>query len=139
MKPFELLAISAGCGLMIFLIVMLTLQNLMIALIGFGVAFIVTIVVLAMLVLSFRPNPEAPVYLDRQLAESKEPGAAEAALRVDVEATVGGDAPRERTAQEIAEEERAAERRRRAAEQAASADAAAGDDARSSGGERAGE
>lgn len=100
LKPFQLIGLSAGLGIFTMLIILMTTRKWDFALIGAGAVFVVVIVVLAMLVLSYKPNPEAPVYLDRNLAESKEPGAKSAAMRADVEAAVGGDAPREKSTDE---------------------------------------
>ena len=64
MKPFEVLGIAAGCGLTVALVVILALQNFVFALIFGGAAFVV-VVVLAMLLLGYKPNDDAPTYLDR--------------------------------------------------------------------------
>lgn len=65
MKPFELLGISAVMAGFVLLILLLTTQDFLLGIIFAGVAFIVSILVLAMLVLSYSPNPENEVYLDR--------------------------------------------------------------------------
>lgn len=86
LKPFQLLAIAAGLGLFAALIVLMTIRRIDIAGIAFGVVFIVVLVVLAMLVLSYRPNPDVPVYLDRFQTED---GEEEHRLRVDPDVTLG--------------------------------------------------
>lgn len=65
MKPFELLGISAVMAGFVLLILLLTTQDFLLGIIFAGVAFIVSILVLAMLVLSYSPNPENEIYLDR--------------------------------------------------------------------------
>lgn len=94
LKPFQLLGIAAGLGLFAGAIVMLTIRRLDLALIGAGAIFIVATVVLAMLVLSYQPNPDVPVYLDR--FEGRD-GEEAHQLRVDADAALddGRAAPRE--------------------------------------------
>lgn len=94
LKPFQLLGIAGGLAVFTGFFVMLSLRNFELALIFSGVVFIVTLVVLAMLVLSYRPNPDVPVYLDRFETEE---GDEEHRLRVDPDAGLGDkNAPRER-------------------------------------------
>ncbi|SJM66890.1 hypothetical protein [Gulosibacter sp. 10] len=81
MKPFEVVAISAGCGIFVLLVVLLTLQDWIIGLVFGGIAMVVVLLVLALVLLGYKPNPDVPVYLDRDLYESDEPGAKEASLR----------------------------------------------------------
>lgn len=81
MKPFEVVVIAAACGIFALLIVLLTVQDFVLGLIFAGVAMVVVLVVMALLLLNYKPNADAPVYLDRQLAESDDPGAKGAALR----------------------------------------------------------
>lgn len=102
-KPFQLLGLSALFGVFVVLVVLLTTQNLTNALIGGGATFILSLVVLAMLVLSYRPNAEVPVYLDRFQADSDEPGAKSSALKVDADAALRGEpAPEDREVDEPA-------------------------------------
>ena len=89
LKPFQLLALAASFGIFVLLIVLLTMRDLVTGLIGGGIVFVVALVILAMLVLSYKPNAEATVYLDRFQADSTEPGATESALKVDPDAAVG--------------------------------------------------
>lgn len=65
LKPFQLLTLAAAFGVFVLLIVLLTLRRIDIGLIAGGAVFIITLVVLAMLVLSYKPNVEATAYLDR--------------------------------------------------------------------------
>ncbi|WP_104313388.1 hypothetical protein [Pseudoclavibacter sp. RFBB5] len=65
LKPFELLGISAVMAGFVLLILLLTTQDFVLALVFAGVAFIAAILVIAMLVLSYSPNPDAERYLDR--------------------------------------------------------------------------
>lgn len=81
MKPFEVLAMSAGAGAFVLVIVLLTLKDLILGLILAGIAMVVMLLLLGLLLLSYKPNPDVPVYLDRDLHESDEPGARGAALR----------------------------------------------------------
>lgn len=94
MKPFELIGISAVFGGFVGFIVVYTmgLANLLMGIIAGVGTFIVAIVVLAMLVLSYRPNASATHYLDRFETESSEAeaavdAAADAATDDDVEPT----------------------------------------------------
>lgn len=65
MKPFELLGISAVFGLFVALVIFYTTRNGLVAVIAAGGTFIVAVVVLAMLVLSYKPNEPVVHYLDR--------------------------------------------------------------------------
>lgn len=94
MKPFEVVGVSAVFGLFVFFIVVYTIKNWTLALILGGVAMVIVLLVLALLLLSYKPNPDVPVYLDRHLYESAEPGAKDAALRPDPSAH-GQQLPRE--------------------------------------------
>lgn len=86
LKPFQLLGIAGGLALFTGFFVILSLRNIDLALIFSGVVFVVATVVLAMLVLSYKPNPDVPVYLDRFETES---GDEEHRLRVDADAALG--------------------------------------------------
>ena len=57
MRPAELLGLSAVFGAFAGLVVLMTTRDLILALIFFGIAFIVSVVVIAMLVLAMKPNP----------------------------------------------------------------------------------
>ncbi|WP_066039873.1 hypothetical protein [Herbiconiux solani] len=56
LKPLELLVLSAVMSLFVGLVVLFTTRELLLAVIFFGVAFIVSLVVLAMFALSIKPN-----------------------------------------------------------------------------------
>jgi hypothetical protein len=95
MKPFEVVIIAAAAGIFVLLIVLLTVKDIVLGLIFAGVAMVIVLVVMALLLLNYKPNAEAPVYLDRQLAESDDPGAKGAALRPfdgDAEAEAAAEA-----------------------------------------------
>lgn len=65
LKPFELLGISGGFGLFVLLVFLLTTRNLVNGVIAAGIVFVISLVVLAMLVMSYRPNPRSERFLDR--------------------------------------------------------------------------
>lgn len=81
MKPFEVLGIAGGAALFVLIIVLFTLKDVVLGLILAGITMVVMLLVLGLLLLSYRPNPDVPVYLDRNLHDSDEPGARGAALR----------------------------------------------------------
>lgn len=56
LRPFELLAVSAVIGLFTGLVIMLTTREWWLAAIGFGVAFILSVMMIALLALSAKPN-----------------------------------------------------------------------------------
>jgi hypothetical protein len=66
MRPAELLGLSAVFGAFAGLVVLMTTRDIILALIFFGVAFIVSIVVIAMLVLAMKPNPGEKIELAEQ-------------------------------------------------------------------------
>ena len=94
MKPFQVIAVSGGLGLFVMVIIIYTLRNWTLGLIWGGIVMVVVLMVLALLLLGYKPNPDVPVYLDRDLAESDEPGARGGALRVD-DSAHGQKLPRE--------------------------------------------
>ena len=65
-RPAELLLLSAGLAIFIALIVMMSTRQWILALIFGGIAFIVALVVLAMLVLAIRPDGAEKLDLDEQ-------------------------------------------------------------------------
>ncbi len=97
LKPFELLGISAVMAGFVLLILLLTTQDFVLALVFAGVAFIAAILVIAMLVLSYSPNPDAERYLDRfenaeqGVSRSDEGEEGRAAKRVDSEESVNSE------------------------------------------------
>jgi len=56
LKPVELLSMAGGAGLFAGLVTLMATRDLVIAAIFLGVAFIVTLVVIALFVLSFKPG-----------------------------------------------------------------------------------
>jgi len=65
-RPIELLALAGGFGLFTGLVVLLSMRDLVLALIFAGVAGIVGIVVLAMLALATRPTGDEELDLREQ-------------------------------------------------------------------------
>lgn len=65
MKPFEVVGISVLCGLFVGFITVYTVKNWTLALILGGIAIVVVLLILALLLLGYKPNPDVPVYLDR--------------------------------------------------------------------------
>ena len=66
MRPAELLGLSAVFGAFAGLVVLMTTRDFILALIFFGIAFIVSVVVIAMLVLAMKPNPGEKIELAEQ-------------------------------------------------------------------------
>lgn len=65
-RPAELLGISAVLAVFAGLVVLMSTRDLALSAIFFGVAFIVSLVVLAMLVLAVTPTGDERVDLDQQ-------------------------------------------------------------------------
>ncbi|CAD6011373.1 hypothetical protein [Agreia sp. COWG] len=63
-RPAELIILAAVMALFVGLAVLLSTRTPLLALIFFGVAFIVVLVVTAMLVLTFKPNKDEQTELD---------------------------------------------------------------------------
>ncbi|HEU4850490.1 MAG TPA: hypothetical protein VFS93_08770 [Terrimesophilobacter sp.] len=66
LRPLELLGLSAVIGLFTGLVLMLTTREVWLAAIGFGVAFILSVVTIALLALSATPNADERTDLDEQ-------------------------------------------------------------------------
>jgi hypothetical protein len=66
MRPAELLGLSAVFGAFAGLVVLMTTRDIILAVIFFGIAFIVSVVVIAMLVLAMKPNPGEKIELAEQ-------------------------------------------------------------------------
>jgi hypothetical protein len=66
MRPAELLGLSAVFGAFAGLVVLMTTRDFILAVIFFGIAFIVSVVVIAMLVLAMKPNPGEKIELAEQ-------------------------------------------------------------------------
>lgn len=60
LRPVELLGVAAGLGVFAGLVVFMGTREWLVAVIFFGVVFIVSLVVLAMLALAFTPDDERP-------------------------------------------------------------------------------
>jgi hypothetical protein len=63
-RPAELVILSAVMALFVGLTVLLTTRSPLLAVVFFGVAFIVVLVVIAMMVLTFKPNKDEQTELD---------------------------------------------------------------------------
>jgi membrane protein implicated in regulation of membrane protease activity len=65
-RPLELLALSGGFALFAGLVVLMSTREPVLALVFAGIAFIVSLVVLAMLALAVRPDKDEKLDLDEQ-------------------------------------------------------------------------
>ena len=66
LRPLELLVISAVLGAFTGLVILLTTRELWLAGIGFGVAFILAVMMIALLALSAKPNAEEQLDMAEQ-------------------------------------------------------------------------
>ncbi|MET1051912.1 MAG: hypothetical protein ABWX65_04660 [Mycetocola sp.] len=66
LKPVELLAFAAVAGIFTGLIVLMATRDIAFALIGFGIAFIVTLVGIAMFALTVKPGDLEKKDIDEQ-------------------------------------------------------------------------
>ncbi|WP_425845045.1 ABC transporter ATP-binding protein [Agrococcus sp. TSP3-2-1] len=66
LKPFEYLAFAGAAGLFIGLIVFMTVRDVVLALIFGGVAFILTLLLTATLMLAVKPKGRASADLDKR-------------------------------------------------------------------------
>lgn len=66
LRPLELLGISAVIGLFTGLVILLTTREWWLAGIGFGVAFILSVMMIALLALSAKPNAAERSDLEEQ-------------------------------------------------------------------------
>ena len=66
LRPLELLTISAIIGVFTGLVILLTSREFWLAGIGFGVAFILAVMVIALLALSAKPNDDERNDLEEQ-------------------------------------------------------------------------
>lgn len=71
-RPLELLGLSVGFALFVGLVVLMATRGLVLALIFTGVAFIVSLVVLAMLALAVRPTGDEQLDLLAQDADEQD-------------------------------------------------------------------
>ena len=65
-RPAELLGLSGVIAIFVALVVMLSSRDLLLAVIGLGATFILTLVILATLALTVDASPEERVDLDEQ-------------------------------------------------------------------------
>jgi hypothetical protein len=65
-RPVELLALAAGFALFAGLVVLMSTRDIVLSLIFCGLAFIVVLVVLAMLTLAMRPTGDEQLDIDEQ-------------------------------------------------------------------------
>ena len=66
LKPAEYIGLSGGMGLFVGLTILLTTRELVLSLVGFGVVFIIALVVIAMFALGTKPNAAEESDLDEQ-------------------------------------------------------------------------
>ena len=66
LRPFELLGISAVIGLFTGLVILLTTREWWLAGIGFGSAFILAVMMIALLALSAKPNDAEKSDIEKQ-------------------------------------------------------------------------
>lgn len=66
LRPLELLGLSAVIGLFTGLVILLTSREFWLAGIGFGVAFILAVMTIALLALSAKPNADEQSDLEEQ-------------------------------------------------------------------------
>lgn len=66
LRPLELLTISGAIGLFTGLVVIYTTREWVLAVVSLGVAFILAVMVIALLALSAKPNAEEQVDIDEQ-------------------------------------------------------------------------
>ncbi|TFB87762.1 hypothetical protein E3O44_11140 [Cryobacterium algoricola] len=66
MKPLELVGLAGVMAVFLGLVVLMSTREPLLALIGFGITFIVVLVVIAMLVLNIKPNDAEKTDIDEQ-------------------------------------------------------------------------
>jgi Flp pilus assembly protein TadB len=66
LKPFEYLAFAGAAGVFAALVVLLTVRDLVLALVFFGVAFIGTLLITATLMLAIKPTGRSAADLDKR-------------------------------------------------------------------------
>ena len=69
--PTELLGISAALGVFVGLIVLIATRELLLAAVTFGIAFIVSLVLMALFALAFKPNAAEVHDIEEQNAEGR--------------------------------------------------------------------
>lgn len=73
LRPIELLVLSGVMGVFTGLVVLMSTREIVLALIGLGIAFIASLVVLAMLALAVKPDFQEKLDLDEQDGDDKRP------------------------------------------------------------------
>jgi len=66
LKPLELVGLAGVMAVFLGLVVLMSTREPLLALIGFGITFIVVLVVIAMLVLNMKPNDAEKTDIDEQ-------------------------------------------------------------------------
>lgn len=66
LKPFEYLAFAGAAGVFIGLIVLMTVRDVVLALVFGGVGFIITLLLIATLMLAVKPKGRSSADLDRR-------------------------------------------------------------------------
>ena len=66
LKPFEYVAFAGVAGIFVGLVVMLTVRDVVLALVFFGVAFIGTLLITATLMLAIKPRGRSAADLDER-------------------------------------------------------------------------
>lgn len=66
LKPLELVGLAAVMAIFLGLVVLMATREPLLALVGFGITFIVVLVVIAMLVLNMKPNDAEKTDMDEQ-------------------------------------------------------------------------
>ena len=66
LKPLELVGLAGVMAVFLGLVVLMSTREPLLALIGFGITFIVVLVVIAMLVLNIKPNDAEKTDIDEQ-------------------------------------------------------------------------
>ena len=66
LKPLELVGLAGVMALFLGLVVLMSTREPLLALVGFGITFIVVLVVIAMLVLNIKPNDAEKTDIDEQ-------------------------------------------------------------------------
>lgn len=71
LRPIELLVLSGVMGVFTGVVVLMSTREIVLSLIGLGIAFIASLVVLAMLALAVKPDFQEKVDLDEQDGDDK--------------------------------------------------------------------
>ena len=66
LRPLELVGLAGVMAIFLGLVVLMSTREPLLALVGFGITFIVALVVIAMLVLNMKPNDAEKTDIDEQ-------------------------------------------------------------------------